>query len=1612
MYGSAHQRHRAGRRRLGQRKALDQAVFEALEKRQLLSTNVLTFHNDPQRDGVNSTETALTPANVKVGSFGKLYTTALDGNAYAQPLVVSGETIKAGVNTTFTPGTYDVVYVETENDSIYAINTGNGTVLWQRSFLSTTFTGLTAGTDINNPMSATSIAAPLTTDVGSTDIAPVIGITGTPVIDLTHNCMYVIPKTKEVVGGVTHFVQRLHAISLSDGTDIATPYQIGDTTGTNTNNTNIYAYGNGDGCVTDPYNKTGKKVVQFNALRENQRTGLSLVNGTLYVAWASHSDQGPYHGWIATWNVSNLTTSGMVLSGVLCTSPNGAAAGIWISGGALTFDPDSPGTFYFETGNGSGNPNGTPLDANGFPVGGAYYEAVVKATFDATTSPTNQNVTGWGLKVTDYFIPYNQSALDNTDQDLGGSSPVTLPDSAGIPGHPHLLVAGGKQGVIYLIDRDNMGKYNPVNDNVVNAVPNGSGNNTPPVSVSGVLSTPVFYNGLLYYVSGYSGPAESFSISSTGQLVATSQSATGSFGFLPGSPALSANGTQNGIVWQTNRNLNELDAFNAGSYATLLWSSNQKAGGGDALGSVVKFATPTVANGEVFVGTSNSLVAYGLTPPPATLPLAPALTATALSSSSVNLTWTDATPSTSAATGYFVEESTDDVHFTQVTTSAANTTALAVGGLSAGTTYYFRIRSQNPVGFSPYSNVASATTTKPAALVLDGSFETTRIGSYQYDPATANWTFTGLSGLIANGGVSEASNAPDGTQIAFVESNHSTGGSFAQALNVATAGSYQLAFAAAQVQTFGTEPITVSVDGTAIATITPTSLAFQNYNAPIVTLTAGQHVLSFSTATITATDSASVIDAVQMVATAAPSAPNAPSALGAVPASATSVNLTWTANSTNQTKYLLDRATDSAFTQNLVTQTLSASPASFTDTAGGLASGGTYYYRVRAASAAGSSANSNVAGVAIPFAPAKATNFAFDSVTATSINMHWTDVAGTTATGYQVLRAVNGGAFVPYATLPGLNTTAPTEYDWSDTGLTPGSLYDYHIEAFNVAGYNDFVGGNARTLTSAPTGLAANASGSSISLTWTAPAGASTYNVYRGTNAGGEAATPIAMGLTATGYTDTAVTAAATYYYYVAAVNSNLSPLNSIGAASAEVSAASTTAAVTGASVPGQIEAEDYDAGGEGVGYHDTDPANLGGAYRNDGVDIETTTDGGYDVGWTHAGEWLDYTINVTSAGSYALDVRVASALSGGAFHVEVDGANVTGAMSLPNTGGWQNWTTLTTNISLPSGKHVLRLVMDASPNGFTGNFNWLKLRQLSTPTSTPFSGTPVSIPGTVQAENYDLGGEGLAYHDTDAANNGGAYRGDGVDLETTTDSGGGYDVGWIRAGEWLNYTISVPTAGSYVFSPRVANVAAGGAFHVEIDHVDVSGTLTIPNTGGWQTYTTINSAPVTLTAGTHVMRLVFDTAASNGFVGNVNYVTINAVTKLTGTVIGTSGSNQNSGNAIADVFDGNLSTFFDAPDGNLSDWAGLDLGSARTVTQIKYAPRAGFESRMVGGQFQASTTANFSSNVVTLYTITTAPIANQLTAIPVSLPTPYRYFRYVGGTQWVNIAEMEVDGF
>ena len=180
------------------------------------------------------------------------------------------------------------------------------------------------------------------------------------------------------------------------------------------------------------------------------------------------------------------------------------------SGRNLQWQP----AFYFETGNGDPRGGNPPLDANGFPTDDDYYESLVKVEADPTTTATNPNSNGWGMKIVDYFTPYNVNALDDADEDFGSGSPLVLPDSAGIPGHPHLIVAAGKEGTIYLLDRDNLGKFNANDDNVLNSVYNPSTGvyTTPPVLINGSLSTPAYYHGEIYWVSGYNSNAWSYVI--------------------------------------------------------------------------------------------------------------------------------------------------------------------------------------------------------------------------------------------------------------------------------------------------------------------------------------------------------------------------------------------------------------------------------------------------------------------------------------------------------------------------------------------------------------------------------------------------------------------------------------------------------------------------------------------------------------------------------------------------------------------------------------------------------------------------------------------------------------------------------------------------------------------------------------------------------------------------------------------------------------------------------------------------------------------------------------------------------------------------------------------
>ncbi len=314
--------------------------------------------------------------------------------------------------------------------------------------------------------------------------------------------------------------------------------------------------------------------------------------------------------------------------------------------------------------------------------------------------------------------------------------------------------------------------------------------------------------------------------------------------------------------------------------------------------------------------------------------------------------------------------------------------------------------------------------------------------------------------------------------------------------------------------------------------------------------------------------------------------------------------------------------------------------------------------------------------------------------------------------------------------------------------------------------------------------------------------------------------------------------------------------------------------------MPGRIAAERFDAGGEGVAYHDTTTGNSGGQARTSDVDIESSTDGGYDVGWTAPGEWLKYTVNVVAAGSYTLQLRVASP-NGASLHVAFNApaGSASLAVGVPATGGWQAWTAVTLPVTLAAGTQVMTLTFD------TGGLNLGSITAVTATTPTtpptppaatagPYSGTAAAIPGNIRAEAFDSGGEGVAYHDTTAGNSGGAFRATDVDLEAS--SGGGYDVGWTAAGEWLNYTVNVAASGSYTAQLRVAS-PSGATMHVGFNTASsVWVAIAIPATGGWQNWTTV-TVPVTLAAGVQQMTLFFDTPG-------LNLNSVNVIAALSGT--------------------------------------------------------------------------------------------------------------------------------
>jgi beta-glucosidase len=339
------------------------------------------------------------------------------------------------------------------------------------------------------------------------------------------------------------------------------------------------------------------------------------------------------------------------------------------------------------------------------------------------------------------------------------------------------------------------------------------------------------------------------------------------------------------------------------------------------------------------------------------------------------------------------------------------------------------------------------------------------------------------------------------------------------------------------------------------------------------------------------------------------------------------------------------------------------------------------------------------------------------------------------------------------------------------------------------------------------------------------------------------------------------------------------------GTQHAALAAASAPYGGTAAAVPGTVYAANYDTGGQGTAYNVTSANGSANSYRTDGVDLEATADtqnatgaGADDIGWTTAGQWFKYTVNVTTAGTYSVAFRVASPYGiTDALHLaSSSGTNLSGAVAVPNTGGYETWATVTASVTLPAGQQTLTLDQDS--NGFNFHYMTFTLGSGGGGTSSgdqPFGGTPAAVPGTVQVANYDTGGQGVAYNVTSTNGTANSYRSDGVDLENTADTddtspaGGAYDMGWTNAGQWFKYTVQVATAGTYTVSFRVASpYILADALHIaNASGTNLSGAVAVPNTGGYETWTTV-TASVTLPAGEQTLTVDQD---SNGF--NFHYM-------------------------------------------------------------------------------------------------------------------------------------------
>jgi len=513
------------------------------------SVAVLTQHNDNTRSGWNDNETALTTSNVNVQQFGAVFTLPVDDQVYAQPLVVGHVSVGGG--------SHNVVYIATVNNTLYAYDGDNGKLYWQASF------------------TAPGMRPPRNTDMtgacggGYQDFSGNIGIVGTPVIDTARGTMYFVARSTTN----STFVQYLHAVNIVDGNEIAdSPAQI----------TATYS-GNGDGSVNG--------VIAFDAQRQNQRQGLTLLNGIVYVTFSSHCDWGPYHGWILGYDAATLQQRV-----VYNATPNGYAGGMWESGTGMA--ADAAGNLYVVAGNGTVGDSADPTS----PTNRA--ESALKLTPAGST-----------LRVASYFTPYDYQYLNDNDLDYGSMGGFLIPNSG-------YYLTGAKDGKLYLLNQDAMGGYSPSADQVQQVV-------QLRIDANMHCQTTYYKGSSQEFIYVWSEndqlraiPFDRASnlLEPQGQIVSAGLGPTGQSGAIL---SVSSNGSKDGtgILWASYAFSGDaehtvspgvLRAFDANDVTKELWNNRQNVAR-DGAGNYAKFSAPTIANGHVYLPTfSSRVVVYGL----------------------------------------------------------------------------------------------------------------------------------------------------------------------------------------------------------------------------------------------------------------------------------------------------------------------------------------------------------------------------------------------------------------------------------------------------------------------------------------------------------------------------------------------------------------------------------------------------------------------------------------------------------------------------------------------------------------------------------------------------------------------------------------------------------------------------------------------------------------------------------------------------------------------------------------------------------------------------------------------------------------------------------------